>query len=672
MSVYQQHKQKVLQLMRTTAEFAKTNRHEDTKKRLDEASRHLIEGKLVVVVCGEFKQGKSSLLNALLEENDLFPVDVDITTNVVSTIAYGEREKFTVITGEPGRETSKIISRDDIKDYVTEQRNRNNKRQARMLILQSPNKRLKEGLVLADTPGIGSLNINHTDITYGYIPNADAVIFVSDALAPLSAAELKFVEMIARHSENVIYVVTKIDAVGSYKAIVESNREKLSRVLNRPESEITIVPVSSLNKLAYLKNGDEEDLEDSNFTAFENELWRMLSERRGSILLMRALNEVNQSLAEMRTPVQAELTAFQQLTERELDEFEKQHFEARDRYQALLENDAIWRPKLNQGLVKIRSSILENFQAGIAAIKRLADEYIDDAALLAQPEHIANLLEVDVDALLTDLGKELSVRAANLHETIETATGLGINYTGIGKLTREKITLPNMNVDFAKQSMWEKSITVTRSATFSGGAGSTIGSIIGGVLGGVVGTLITPGAGTGAGIVYGAYIGATVAGVAGLKTGVKQGLEQIREKELAVVKKKVARIIGRFIEDSQRLAYESLKNAVTNLEHAMQDELLAQVRRQKKMLEETLQSIQRGRKMSQEQAAKRGGELKERLRQLQQIQETANQSVNVIASQAIVAPINAPKQIRATANSINNFAQTPAVAADKPIVWDSE
>ena len=658
--------------MRTTAEFAKTNRHEDTKKRLDEASRHLIEGKLVVVVCGEFKQGKSSLLNALLEENDLFPVDVDITTNVVSTIAYGEREKFTVITGEPGRETSKIISRDDIKDYVTEQRNRNNKRQARMLILQSPNKRLKEGLVLADTPGIGSLNINHTDITYGYIPNADAVIFVSDALAPLSAAELKFVEMIARHSENVIYVVTKIDAVGSYKAIVESNREKLSRVLNRPESEITIVPVSSLNKLAYLKNGDEEDLEDSNFTAFENELWRMLSERRGSILLMRALNEVNQSLAEMRTPVQAELTAFQQLTERELDEFEKQHFEARDRYQALLENDAIWRPKLNQGLVKIRSSILENFQAGIAAIKRLADEYIDDAALLAQPEHIANLLEVDVDALLTDLGKELSVRAANLHETIETATGLGINYTGIGKLTREKITLPNMNVDFAKQSMWEKSITVTRSATFSGGAGSTIGSIIGGVLGGVVGTLITPGAGTGAGIVYGAYIGATVAGVAGLKTGVKQGLEQIREKELAVVKKKVARIIGRFIEDSQRLAYESLKNAVTNLEHAMQDELLAQVRRQKKMLEETLQSIQRGRKMSQEQAAKRGGELKERLRQLQQIQETANQSVNVIASQAIVAPINAPKQIRATANSINNFAQTPAVAADKPIVWDSE
>jgi putative ribosome biogenesis GTPase RsgA len=42
--------------------------------------------------------------------------------------------------------------------------------------MESPNPQLKEGLVLVDTPGIGSLNTEHTAITYAFIPNADAIL----------------------------------------------------------------------------------------------------------------------------------------------------------------------------------------------------------------------------------------------------------------------------------------------------------------------------------------------------------------------------------------------------------------------------------------------------------------------------------------------------------------
>ena len=105
-------------------------------------------GKLFVVVAGEFKQGKSSLLNAFLNKTEIFSVDIDITTNLVSTITYGKDERVSVVLGESGKETIKQIAKSDIPDYVTEQRNVKNAKQAKMLTIESPNPQLKEGLPL--------------------------------------------------------------------------------------------------------------------------------------------------------------------------------------------------------------------------------------------------------------------------------------------------------------------------------------------------------------------------------------------------------------------------------------------------------------------------------------------------------------------------------------------
>ena len=180
MANYQQQKQKVLQLFKPAKTLAEGQKNIEIKQSLEEVEKRLIEEKLFVVVCGEFKQGKSSLMNALLNEPELFPVDVDITTNLVSSITYGETEKITVVLGESGKEQSQEIQRAEIPNYVTEQHNKGNFHQAKMLILQSPNPQLKEGLVLVDTPGVGSLNVEHTAVTYAFIPNADAIIFVSN------------------------------------------------------------------------------------------------------------------------------------------------------------------------------------------------------------------------------------------------------------------------------------------------------------------------------------------------------------------------------------------------------------------------------------------------------------------------------------------------------------
>lgn len=126
---------------------------------------------LMVVVAGEARRGKSSLLNALLnEKTPLFPVDVNVCTNVVTVVRYGETETIEAYIEDPKVKNGcrvKKLSREQIPDYVSEKGNPNNYKQVKMLSAYIPNDLLREGVVFVDTPGVGSLNIEHAETTYG-------------------------------------------------------------------------------------------------------------------------------------------------------------------------------------------------------------------------------------------------------------------------------------------------------------------------------------------------------------------------------------------------------------------------------------------------------------------------------------------------------------------------
>lgn len=636
MATYQQQRQQVLQLFPSVLSFAQSLKNAEVEKRLKEAQEHLTQGKLVVVVCGEFRQGKSSLLNALLNETGLFPVDVDITTNLVSSITYGATEKITVLLGERGQEKAHTIQREEIPDYVTEQRNPKNAQQARMLVIEAPNAQLKDGLVLVDTPGVGSLNVQHTDITYAFIPNADVILFVSDARAPLSAKELEFVQMILRHCQNFLFVVSKIDTVENYQSVVESNREKLAQVMQRPAERIPIIPVSSHLKLTHLKSQDAQDLQDSNFPELERTLWTLLNEKRGHILLTRALVELGRSVAQIRGPMQAEWDVYQKQSREEIDKTEKQLREVQGRLQNLLDNNAAWRTQLGYGLQDIRTQALEEFREGFAEVRRLAEQYLDDARLLASPSQVVGLLEVDIDGLMSVLGKQLSEQAAQLHADIETATGLGMNPFEVGELSWEK-RQPGLSPD-KKNNLWEKSLHVTRNSLFNSTAGSTLGALIGGLTGAVVGTLFG-GVGALPGAIVGAKIGAGLGMIGGITTGAKQGVEQLREKD----KVQIAKILRQFLDDSQRECEKTLNRALRDLERSMQDELTGQIKREKESCERTLRSVQEARKLSQEQAAQKSAQLKAPLEQLTQLQQRIETLLRAtVETQAPAAPAATP------------------------------
>ena len=312
MDTYQQNKDTLLRLFADSIELSKSQGKMALAEQLREGAERLQQGKLFVVVAGEFKQGKSSLVDALLNEPDLCPDNPDIATCLVSTISYAPKEKITVLVGEDGNVVPEEIRRAEIRDYVTEAGNPKNVKQARLLQIEVPSPQLRDGLVLVDTPGTGGLFQQHSEITYAFLPNADAVLYVSDAFSPLSVTDLAFVQKIASQCRRIIFALTKTDlsSKDEYQVVMDGNRAKLAAALNCASDEICIVPVSSAFKLGYLKSQDEDELEESNFPALERELWNVLGVR-SDILLQRALFVLGQAIAELQAPLEAEKDALE-------------------------------------------------------------------------------------------------------------------------------------------------------------------------------------------------------------------------------------------------------------------------------------------------------------------------------------------------------------------------
>jgi predicted GTPase len=622
-NTYQQQKKQISILFQQIQAIVQQNQRQDLAKTLSESAQRFTKGKLFVVVAGEFKQGKSSLINALINETNLFPVDIDITTNLVTSITYGQEEKVTVIIGEPGQGQAKTITREEIPNYVTEQENTNNSRKAQMLIIESPNPQLKEGLVLVDTPGVGGLNTEHTAVAYAFIPNADVILFVSDTEKPLTVKELEFVELIARHCKNFIFVVTKKDQ-GNYKEIISSNREKLSKTLNLPENEIDLIPVSSKTKLAYLKSQDLEDIEDSNFVALETKLWHILEQQRGNILTLRALVDLGKALAQIKTPIQVEWEACQQ-TSSQIAEIEEKFQLTQQKLQNLSKNNAAWLTQLSDGLSDIKDEIFNQYKQRISKISSQAEAYLEDSKMLAHPEEIISKLEIEINSLIIGLTQQISNLSSDLQKKIRKSTGLNLKTFQTASLTENEENSYTFDTQRIKSTgLWEKTLNIAQNAGFKATTGAAIGSIVGSFVGAGIGAFFG-GVGAAPGSVIGSQLGAFLGGCGGLVTGTKQALSSEQDK----IKRQILPEIKKFIEQNQQLYYSTLSETIKNLQRSMRDELTTQIQQEKETCDRTLLSLKESKKLTQEQTTRKIAELKPILQKINSLEQQIEQLAQV-------------------------------------------
>ncbi|WP_229074840.1 dynamin family protein [Actinoplanes sp. DH11] len=247
-----------------------------------------------VVVVGETKRGKSSLINALLGVPGLSPVDAAVTTAAYLDFVPGDA--FSARAWLPGGEEVPV---DDLATWAT------GKQRARRIEVTHPAPLLRY-LSLLDTPGAGGLDPAHATIALAAVRRATALLFVADASAPLSKPELDFLTAATERVDAVVFALTKIDAYPQWRAIAEDNRELLRAHAPR-FADAPWFPVSA--RLAELAlGGVDELLEESRVVGLQHALIE-LAGRGHQLRLANVLRAARGDLARLHDNAEARVRA---------------------------------------------------------------------------------------------------------------------------------------------------------------------------------------------------------------------------------------------------------------------------------------------------------------------------------------------------------------------------
>ncbi len=209
------------------------------------------EGRFFVACVGQFKRGKSTLLDAFVGE-PILPTGVVPVTTVPTVLRYGVTRTARILIDTHWH----IIQPEDLPQYVSEELNPENSKQVAGVEVFLPSPLLAEGMCLVDTPGIGSVFSGNTETTKDFIPQIDAAILVVGADPPISGDELALIEAVAVNVDEILIVLNKIDRVlvAERQQASEFATKVLEGRLKRPMGQI--YEVSALNKL---NNSTEAD-----------------------------------------------------------------------------------------------------------------------------------------------------------------------------------------------------------------------------------------------------------------------------------------------------------------------------------------------------------------------------------------------------------------------------
>ncbi len=241
-------------------------------------ARKLEADRFHLVVVGEFNHGKTQFVNSLLGEHAL-PVGVTPTTTAIHHLVHGDEPRARVVLKDGA---VREIDYASVRTYATGGEHADDG--VSYLEVAYPAELLKERIVLVDTPGVNDLSLTRAEITYGYIPRADAVLFVLDAGQPVKESERVFLEtqLFERSRDKIVFVVAKADIwTEDEKAeALAYIRDRLRGLVEAP----AVFPISAQQHLA----GREAE---SGIGPLVEYLTRFLAEERGSIVLRNAIGE---------------------------------------------------------------------------------------------------------------------------------------------------------------------------------------------------------------------------------------------------------------------------------------------------------------------------------------------------------------------------------------------
>jgi GTP-binding protein EngB required for normal cell division len=198
-------------LLRLLEQITTRNGLVEFRPRIDALASRLEDDSFEVALFGRVSSGKSSLLNALLGTRVL-PVGVNPITAVPTKLRYGVSLKVAVSYGD-GRNA--LVSIEELARLVTEQGNPGNLANIVRAIVEVPSPRLQRGILLVDTPGLGSLAKRGATETLAYLPSADLALLLIDAGTTLSEEDLGTLRLLYGAGIPALVLLSKADLLAN-------------------------------------------------------------------------------------------------------------------------------------------------------------------------------------------------------------------------------------------------------------------------------------------------------------------------------------------------------------------------------------------------------------------------------------------------------------------------
>ena len=427
--------------------------------KLNAALARTEEGRLRVAMLGQFKRGKSTLLNALLGV-PLLPTGITPVT-AIPTYVRAAASPSLRIAFEGSRAALEL--RDPLKfpdilsRYVAETANANNREQVRRVEIAIDSATFSDRVVLVDTPGVGSTFVHNSRTAETVLSDCDVGVFVLSPDPPITEVELNYLDTVRRLIPKLYFALNKVDLLSPSECEVA-----LAFLANVLEDKLglrapRIFPLSARTGLSARQAGDGAALAASGLVELEEALARELASEERAIAFAtgrkRAVSLVGELLYHRQLKHKALLTPEQELAQK-IEKFEHgiSRFEAEradlsdlmgiDRRRLLKEveaaTDRIWKdgrsrfaklaeeetlPGFDEQAVRARlgqaleihfeaASREATNEASAALISRLARHEVQAGALLAQVRQAAaDLMEISVRLPPPELAFEVAREA---------------------------------------------------------------------------------------------------------------------------------------------------------------------------------------------------------------------------------------------------------------------
>jgi replication fork clamp-binding protein CrfC len=430
----------ILELIDHASRIAQAQDRGDLTDRLARARSRLQDPQIRVVIAGQLKQGKSQLLNSLLNM-PVARVGDDESTVLPTVVSYGEQASERLVVARPDGEEPELVEipTADLRNDLRRAPQAGGREVLRVEV-NAPSPLLKGGLAFIDTPGVGGHGQPHLSATLGLLPDADAMLMISDTSQEFTEPEMTFIRQALEVCPVALIVGTKTDLYPHWRQVVDANRAHLQRAgVTAP-----LIPVSSTLRSHAVALNDKELNEESNFPAIVKFLSEeVLASQRGRVR-DQVVGEIRSAAEHLRMSVQSELSALNDPTAREqlTADLERRKQEA----QEALQHTALWQQVLNDGIADLTADVDHDLRHRFRNITFHAEEVIDSSDPTQNWAAIGAELE---DAIATAVGDNF-VWAYQRAEALAAEVARTFREAGLDAVRMPAIDAREMGADFGE------------------------------------------------------------------------------------------------------------------------------------------------------------------------------------------------------------------------------